>query len=154
MSFSVERVILFLATGAFSGYSPFAPGTVGTLVGICIFLILPPVPPLFSIMILLLLFFLSVFLSYKAEKILQEKDSEHIVIDEIFGFLVTMAFLPCEVFYIVLGFFLFRLFDITKIFPANLVESKFRNGYGVVMDDFVAGIYANLILQCVRFLKA
>lgn len=146
-----ERVILFVATGAYSGYSPIAPGTVGTLVGIGIYLIIYNPNPLIYTTMLLLLFFLAVLISDKAEKILLESDSRHIVIDEIFGFLVTMAFIPNRLVYIILGFFFFRVFDILKIFPVNFFDKKVKNGYGIVLDDLFAGIYANLLLQGVRF---
>ncbi|MFA4911735.1 MAG: phosphatidylglycerophosphatase A [Desulfobacteria bacterium] len=146
-----ERVILFVATGAYSGYSPIAPGTAGTLVGIGIYLIIYNPNPLIYTTILLLLFFLAVLISDKAEKILLENDSRHIVIDEIFGFLVTMAFVPRSLLYIVLGFFFFRVFDILKIFPINFFDKKVKNGYGIVLDDLFAGIYANLLLQGVQF---
>ena len=145
-----ERVILFVATGAYSGYSPIAPGTAGTLVGIGIYLIIYNPNPLIYTTILLLLFFVAVLISDKAEKILLENDSRHIVIDEIFGFMVTMAFVPSSLLYIVLGFFFFRIFDILKIFPANFFDKKVKNGYGIVLDDLFAGIYANILLQGVR----
>lgn len=154
MSSFMERIVLFIATGACSGYTPVIPGTVGTLVGIGIFLIFYTHSPFVYAAILLLFFFLAVFISDKAENILQEKDSKHIVIDEIFGFMVAMAFLPNRFLYIVLGFFFFRLFDILKIFPANRIERKLKNGYGVVLDDFIAGVYTNLLLQGLRFLKS
>jgi phosphatidylglycerophosphatase A len=146
-----ERVILFVATGAYSGYSPIAPGTAGTLAGIGIYLIIYNPNPLIYTTILLLLFFLAVLISDKAEKILLENDSRHIVIDEIFGFMVTMAFIPSSLLYIVLGFFFFRVFDILKIFPVNFFDKKVKNGYGIVLDDLFAGIYANLLLQGVQF---
>ncbi|KAF0118046.1 MAG: phosphatidylglycerophosphatase A [bacterium] len=146
-----ERVILFVATGAYSGYSPVAPGTAGTLVGVGIYLIVYSPNPLIYTTILLSMFFLAVLISDKAEKILLENDSRHIVIDEIFGFMVTMAFVPSSLLYIVLGFFFFRVFDILKIFPANFFDKKVKNGYGIVLDDLFAGIYANLLLQGVRF---
>lgn len=146
-----ERVILFIATGAYSGYSPVVPGTAGTLVGIGIYFIIYTPNPLIYTAILLLLFFLAVLISDKAEKILLENDSKHIVIDEIFGFMVTMAFVPSSFLYIVLGFFFFRVFDILKIFPANFFDKRVKNGYGIVLDDLFAGIYANLLLQGIRF---
>jgi len=148
-----KRIILFIATGAFSGYSPFFPGTIGTLVGIGIYLVIYTSDPLTYVVILVILFIPSALISDKAEKILLENDSKHIVIDEIFGFLVTMTFLPNRLLYIVLGFFFFRLFDIIKIFPANIIDKKIKNGWGVVLDDLVAGVYANLVLQGVLFLK-
>jgi len=148
-----ERVILFIATGAYSGYSPIVPGTVGTLVGIGLYLIICNTSPLIYSTIALLLFFLAVLISGKAEKILNEKDSIHIVIDEIFGFIVTMAFVPISFLYIVLGFFFFRVFDILKIFPVNFFDEKVKGGYGIVLDDLFAGIYANLLLQAIRFFR-
>ena len=151
MSSFFERVILFVATGAYSGYSPIAPGTAGTLAGIGIYLIIYNPNPLIYTTILLLLFFPAVLISDKAEKILLENDSKHIVIDEIFGFMVTMAFVPSSLLYIVLGFFFFRVFDILKIFPVNFFDKRVKNGYGIVLDDLFAGIYANLLLQGIRF---
>ena len=73
-----------------------------------------------------------------------------IVIDEIAGYLVTMFMIPLSVEYIIIGFFLFRFFDITKIYPASAAE-KMGGGPGVVMDDVVAGIYANLSLRLLIF---
>lgn len=146
-----ERVILFVATGAYSGYSPIAPGTAGTLVGVGIYLIIYNPNPLIYTAILLPMFFLTVLISDRAEKILLENDSKHIVIDEIFGFLMTMVFVPSSFPYIVLGFFFFRVFDILKIFPINFFDKKVKNGYGIVLDDLFAGIYANLLLQGIRF---
>jgi phosphatidylglycerophosphatase A len=148
-----NRLILFVATGAYSGYFPVFPGTVGTLVGIGIYLLIYTSNPLFYISILFCLFFFAVFISAKGEKILLENDSSHIVIDEIFGFLVAMAFVPNRFLYIVLGFFFFRLFDIIKIFPASYFDKKVKNGYGVVLDDLVAGVYTNLVLQGFRFIR-
>ena len=151
MSSFFERVILFVATGAYSGYSPIAPGTAGTLVGIGIYLIIYNPNPFIYTTILLFLFFLAVLISDKAEKILLENDSKHIVIDEIFGFIVTMAFVPGSLLYIVLGFLFFRVFDILKIFPVNFFDKRVKGGYGIVLDDLFAGIYANLLLQGIRF---
>ncbi|MDY6855437.1 MAG: phosphatidylglycerophosphatase A [Thermodesulfobacteriota bacterium] len=148
-----DRFILFVATGAFSGYFPVFPGTVGTLVGIGIYLLIYAFNPLFYIGILICLFFFAVLISAKGEKILHENDSSQIVIDEIFGFLVAMAFVPNRFVYIALGFFFFRLFDIIKVFPAGFFDKKIKNGYGVVLDDLVAGVYTNLVLHGLRFIN-
>lgn len=154
MSFNLgERFILFVATGAYSGYFPVFPGTVGTLVGIGIYLLICTLNPLFYASILIVLFFFAVLFSAQGEKILRENDSSQIVIDEIFGFLVAMAFVPNRFVYILLGFFFFRLFDVIKIFPAGFFDKKMKNGYGVVLDDLVAGVYTNLVLQCLRFIS-
>ena len=85
-------------------------------------------------------------MSGEAEKIFNEKDSSCIVIDEIVGFQFAMFLATPTVLHIFLGFLLFRFFDIAKPFPIRLCERKFSGGYGVVGDDIVAGIYANIIL--------
>jgi len=102
---------------------------------------------------LIALFFLASWLAAKAEKIFEQKDCRKIVIDEIVGFLVTMSFLPPKIGYIILGFILFRCFDIIKPFPVGTFERKLRGGYAVVADDIMAGVYANIILQLLHFFK-
>ena len=79
------------------------------------------------------------------------KDDRRIVIDEMMGFFVTMLWLPRTVFFIVIGFFLFRFFDILKPPPIRRLEN-IQGGFGVVLDDVVAGIYANIALQLVRLI--
>ncbi len=143
----MKRAIIFIATGAYSGYFPVAPGTAGTLVGVILYLFLYRLHPLFYLIIIILLFSLGVWLSGEAEKILNKKDPGYIVIDEIVGFMVTMFLLPEGVWFIIGGFFLFRLLDILK--PFQQIE-RIRGGLGVMLDDIVAGILANLILQSFR----
>ena len=138
--------IKLLATWGGSGYSPFASGTVGTLAAIPFYLWLAKLPPALYLLTLIAFFFLACWISGKAEMIFQEKDSGRIVIDEVVGYLVTMTAIPCDWRYIVAGFFLFRLFDIVKPPPANWFDSKLKNGYGVVLDDVAAGVYAWLCL--------
>jgi len=91
-------------------------------------------------------FFLSCWVSGRAEVIFNEKDSGKIVIDEVVGYLVTMTAIPFDWRYMVAGFFLFRLFDIVKPQPARWFDRKMKNGYGVVLDDVAAGIYSWLCL--------
>lgn len=138
--------IKLLATWGGSGYSPFASGTVGTLAAIPFYLWLAGLSTPFYLLTLAAFFFLACWVSGKAETIFQEKDSGKIVIDEVVGYLVTMTAIPCDWRYIVAGFFLFRLFDIVKPPPANWFDRKLKNGYGVVLDDVAAGVYAWLCL--------
>lgn len=138
--------IKLLATWGGSGYSPFASGTVGSLAAIPFYLWLARLPLPFYLLTLAAFFFLSCWISGKAEIIFQEKDSGKIVIDEVVGYLVTMTAIPFDWRYIVAGFFLFRLFDIVKPPPANWFDRKLKNGYGVVLDDVAAGFYAWLCL--------
>lgn len=142
----MNRAVLFIATGAYSGYSPFAPGTAGTVVAIPLYLLISGLPPLFFAAVVLLLLPLSFWSAGIAEEIFGSKDSSQIVIDEIIGFLVTMFLVPFGLPYIIAGFFLFRFFDIIKPYPVSAME-KLGGGVGVVLDDVVAGVYANIVLQ-------
>jgi phosphatidylglycerophosphatase A len=143
----MSRFILFLATGFGVGYSPIAPGTLGTLVAIPIYYFLSEIPsPLYEIT-LVGFFFLSVWVSENAEVFFGRKDDPRIVIDEIMGFLVTTLWVPKTLRFIIMGFFLFRFFDILKPFPIRFMEKKFKGGYGVVLDDVMAGVYANIVLH-------
>ncbi|MCL4244774.1 MAG: phosphatidylglycerophosphatase A [Candidatus Dadabacteria bacterium] len=90
----------------------------------------------------------SVWASDVTEKAAGRTDPGFIVADEVSGYLVTMAFAPVSVTSVVLGFFLFRLFDITKPPPARQLE-RLGGGLGIVMDDVAAGVYANVVLQVV-----
>ena len=97
-------------------------------------------------------FVLACWVAGEAEKILGEKDSHKIVIDEIVGFLVTFIAIKLTFFHFLLGFLLVRFFDVIKLYPARMVEKKLPGGFGVVGDDVIAGIYANLVLQCIIFI--
>ncbi len=138
----MRRFVIFFATWWGTGYSPIASGTVGTVAAIPLYLILGNLSILPYLLLLVPLTLFSCWVSGRAELIFNEKDSGKIVIDEVIGYLVTMTGVPLSWKGAVLGFFLFRLFDIVKLFPANVIDRKVKNGYGVVMDDVVAGVYA------------
>ncbi len=89
------------------------------------------------------------WVSSEAEKLFSRKDPGLIVIDEMAGFLMTLLFIPWSAKSVVIGFFVFRLMDITKPFPIRRIEAKLPGGWGVVGDDILAGIYANLVLRIV-----
>jgi len=139
-------LIKLLATWGGSGYAPFASGTFGTLAAIPFYLALAQLSLPLYLLTLTAFFFLACWVSGKAEIIFNEKDSGKIVIDEVVGYLVTMAAIPFAWRYIIAGFFLFRLFDIVKPPPARWFDQKVKNGYGVVLDDVAAGVYAWLCL--------
>jgi len=142
---------LAIATGLGVGYSPVVPGTMGTLVAIPVYLLLSQIPfPLYELT-LVTFFFLSSWISENAEKHFGKRDDQRIVIDEIMGFLVTMLWIPKTVRCLIFGFFLFRFFDILKPFPIRHLERKWKGGYGVVFDDVLAGVYANIILQIISY---
>ena len=146
----MSYIILLIATGFGAGYAPIAPGTAGTLVAIPVFLVLSSIPfPLYEITILTFFFFAS-WISGEAQSCWGRKDDLRIVIDEIMGYLITMLWLPKTLFFIILGFFLFRFFDIFKPPPIRLLE-RVKGGYGVVLDDVLAGVYANIVLQIISY---
>jgi phosphatidylglycerophosphatase A len=145
----MKRFILFLATGFGVGYSPIAPGTLGTLVAIPIYYFLSEIPSPFYEIILVGFFFLSVWISENAERYFGKKDDRRIVIDEIVGFIITMLWIPKTILFIIIGFFLFRFFDILKPFPIRRLEKRLKGGYGVVLDDVLAGVYGNIILHLI-----
>lgn len=143
----MNRLILVLATVGYLGYLPFAPGTAGTGAGILVFLLFSSFTPAAYLWGTGILFVFACWVAGRAEAILGQKDSPRIVIDELVGYLVTMAFLPCSPATAAGGFLFFRLLDIIKPPPAGFIERRMHGGLAVVLDDAVAGVYANLLLQ-------
>jgi phosphatidylglycerophosphatase A len=138
-----------MATGFGVGYSPLAPGTLGTLLAIPVYYFLSNIsPPIYEIT-LIGFFFLSVWISENAEIFFGKEDDGRIVIDEMMGFLITMLWVPKTILFVIIGFFLFRFFDILKPFPIRRLERRLKGGFGVVLDDVVAGVYGNIILQII-----
>ena len=147
----MNRFFLLFAAGFGVGYSPIAPGTLGTLITIPIYYFLSAIrSPIYEVTIIAF-FFLSVWISEKAEIFFGKRDDSRIVIDEMMGFLITMLWVPKTAIFIIIGFFLFRFFDIVKPPPIRFIE-RARGGFGVVLDDVVAGVYSNIILQIISYL--
>jgi len=146
----MRRFVILLSTWWGTGYSPIASGTVGTLAAIPLYLLLARLPISQYLLLLIPLTIFSCWVSERAEVIFDEKDSGKIVIDEVVGYLVTMTGAPLSLSAIILGFFLFRFFDIVKVPPANIIDRRLKNGCGVVLDDVVAGIYACLMLHLLQ----
>ncbi|MEE9614271.1 MAG: phosphatidylglycerophosphatase A [Thermodesulfobacteriota bacterium] len=147
-----NSIIMFLATGAYSGYSPFAPGTVGTLWGIPLAFALSLLPPLWGAAALALAIVGACLLASEAAGIAEKKDPSCIVLDEIVGFGAATFLLPFTAQNVILAFILFRFFDILKPYPAGLIDSRLPGGAGIVLDDVAAGIYANVTAQiAIRF---
>ena len=145
-----EKLITFLATGFGSGLAPFAPGTMGTLVGVVICLLCLPLPWPMRLLIVIALLALSIYVAGRAEKIYQKKDDQRIVIDEIIGFQITMLPVAITILHLCVGFVLFRVFDILKPFPIGNLQ-RLPGGWGVVIDDGAAGIYAGVILFALNY---
>lgn len=138
----------FLAFGLGSGAAPYAPGTFGTLAAIPFYLLLALYTSLWMYaFIVFVLFFFGVWLCDRTERDLGTHDHSGIVWDEFIGYFVTMFMVPLHWWWVVAGFLLFRLFDIWKPFPVRQFERRFAGGFGVMIDDVIAGLYANLALQ-------
>jgi len=144
--------ILLSATGLGAGFSPIVPGTMGTLLAIPFYYFVSSIPSPIYELTLVAFFFFSSWISNQAERYWGKKDDRRIVIDEIMGFLVTMLWIPRSPLFIVAGFLLFRFFDILKPFPIRRLE-QVRSGFGVVLDDVLAGVYANIILHLLYLIK-
>jgi phosphatidylglycerophosphatase A len=146
----MRTFILFLATGAYSGYAPVASGTVGTLVAIPLIFLSAQLFS-FSVVLHLIVIVLAIagacWVADVADRKLAEHDSSKIVIDEFAGFLVATAAMEVTWAQLFLAFFLFRLFDIVKPPPASFFDEKVPGGIGVVLDDVCAGLYTNLIVR-------
>ena len=146
----MRSFILFLATGAYSGYTPVASGTVGSLVAIPLIFLSAQLFS-FSVVLHLVVIVLAIagacWVADAADHELKEHDSGKIVIDEVIGFLVATAAMEVTWSQLFLAFFLFRLFDIVKPPPANFFDEKVPGGIGVVLDDVCAGLYTNLIVR-------
>ncbi len=149
----LHPVTRFIATGAFLGYAPIAPGTAGALgCAVLLWFFLPDVLPgapliAISLIVLSTLAFvaMSIWASTRAE-LRFGKDASRIVIDEYAGMLIAVLFLPKTLTVYAVAFVLFRILDILKPFPARRAESL-PGGFGIVMDDVIAGIYANALLR-------
>ena len=134
------------------GRLPVAPGTWGSLFALLTWLILIPyISSLTLILINLILFVVGVITSSRIEKELKENDPSLVVIDEWVGQWIALFFLPQSIIWGIVAFGLFRIFDIWKPYPIYKFD-KMQGGWGIMMDDVLAGIYALLIIQILRFL--
>jgi phosphatidylglycerophosphatase A len=150
----MRALIVFIATGAYSGFSPFAPGTAGSLVGVLVvWMAYGPLwsdSPLLALVAFVAAFIISCWIAGRAEEIFKEPDSSKIVIDEVLGMVATMYGNPLTVPWMVAGFVLFRIFDVMKPFPAGWIDRRVEGGTGVMLDDLTSAIYANILLQVAR----
>jgi len=138
-----------LATGFYVGKIPKAPGTWGSLVAVVPWLLIRDLPLSSYLLILAAVFVVGFFVSGSAEKILDSPDAGCIVIDEFLGIFITLAGAPDHPAAWLLGFILFRIFDIAKPFPVSWFDRRIHGGIGIMMDDVIAGIYALACLQLI-----
>jgi len=147
-----QKLTYFIGFGFGTGTLPIAPGTFGTLIAIPLYLLLRPLPWPAYVAIVLLLTLASMWLCDKLSKEIHVHDHQGMNLDEIIGFLITMIYAPTHWVWIVIGFGLFRLFDIWKPWPIGFLDAKIHGGFGMVLDDVVAGIYSLIVLQALTWM--
>lgn len=142
----MDRFFMFIATGAYSGYLPKAPGTWGSAAGVILWLALCRLPLTSYLAVVAVLFILGVASAGAAEKIVDRGDPGLVVIDEIVGQLIALTTVPLKPAPVILAFILFRIFDILKPFPVGWLDRHIHGGLGIMLDDVIAGLYALVIL--------
>ncbi len=143
------RLAIAIASVGYVGYAPVMPGTFGSLAGVLVFWLLRSSGVLWvNAVAALLALAIGTWAAHVTERALARPDPGIVVIDEVLGMLTTLAFLPASLTVTLVGFLIFRVLDIVKPFPAAALE-RVPGGYGIMLDDLMAGIYANLALRLV-----
>lgn len=137
----IDKVLSFFNTCCFVGWIPFAPGTFASLFAAALIYLFPAV---FGSVIFAVACVIFAVATINGERY-EGEDPGHIVIDEFAGMCVAMAGHKVTLVNVLIGFVLFRIFDILKPFPVNRME-RLKGGYGVVGDDVVAGIFGNILI--------
>ena len=142
-----DFVAMFLATGAYIGKIPLAPGTFGSLWGIPAAYGLSRMPVTVAVAATGAFILFSIVVAHRAVQVIGREDPGCVVIDEVAGMMVTMVAIPFHPETAAAGFVVFRLLDILKPFPIRTLERRIPGGAGVVLDDVAAGLMANLLLR-------
>lgn len=145
----MDRIFMFIATGAGTGYLPIAPGTWGSLPGVALWFALHNLEPLPYGAVIAAILAVGTFCAGSAEKIVDRADPGIVVIDEVVGQMIALSGAPLHPGAALLGFLVFRVFDVLKPFPANWVDRHIHGGLGIMLDDVAAGLYSLLVLQLV-----
>ena len=141
----------FLAFGFGSGLAPVAPGTFGTVMAVLLYLLMMQLSLVPYLIIVAIVSIVGIWICDKSSKLLGVHDHGGIVWDEFAGFFITMIAAPVGWIWIVIGFALFRLFDIWKPWPISLLDKKVEGGLGIMIDDVVAGVYALICVQLLHY---
>ena len=144
---SLNTLAVAIATSLGVGYVPFAPGTFGSLAGVALWATLPS-SPWAALIAIVIVFVVGAWSAGVTERHFKSTDPGPVVIDEVLGMLITLFLVPVEWTGVAIGFLLFRAFDVIKPFPADRLE-RLHGGIGVMADDAMAAVYANLALRLV-----
>lgn len=148
----MTRLAVFIATVGYCGYFPIAPGTVGSAAGLVFYLLVWWTgSPIVEVGLIAGLFAAGVWAGTIAERYFGGIDPAPIVMDEVVGMLITLAFIPVGLSGAFAGFVLFRIYDVVKPYPAARFE-QLHGGLGVMADDAMAAVYANITLRIVMWL--
>lgn len=148
-NFRIANPIHFLALGFGSGLLPKAPGTYGTLAAIPLYLLLAPTTISTYLAIVIIMSIAGIYICGKAAEDAGVHDHGAIVWDEIVGFLITMFMVPLSWQSVVIGFILFRIFDIFKPWPISFVDKNLHGGLGIMVDDILAGFAALICMHLI-----
>lgn len=149
VQFDISDPIQLLAVGFGSGLMPKAPGTFGTLAAIPFFLCLSLLTPLFYALTVLFLSVVGIYICGKAAEAVGVHDHGAIVWDEFIGYFITMFMIPLSWQSVLVGFILFRVFDILKPWPISLADKKLHGGFGIMFDDVLAGVFSLVIMHLI-----
>jgi len=142
----LKHPIHFLALGFGSGLAPKAPGTFGTLMAVPLFVVMAYVLTTTQLYIAIaLVSVVGIYICDQSAKLLGVHDHPGIVWDEFAGYFISMLFLPVNALTLLLAFGLFRFFDILKPWPIRWIDKKVAGGFGIMLDDIIAGVFANII---------
>ena len=145
--------VRWVAFGLGVGLLPMAPGTFGTLLAVpLVLLLLAFLDPLVYAIVCVALVGMAIMVADRVEHQLGQEDPGVIVIDEVAGFVVAMAFLPAKLWVVVIAFAIFRLLDILKPPPIDWIERRFKGGIAIVADDVVAGLLTNAVVHLLLLL--
>jgi phosphatidylglycerophosphatase A len=147
---SLSGTANFIALGGGLGLAPKAPGTFGTLLGIPL-LFLMPSNIVAYLAVVVVLFTLGVWVCHACAKSLGVHDHPGIVWDEVVGYLITMIAVPKTLLWVVVGFILFRIFDILKPWPISWVDKQVHGGLGIMLDDVLAALFALIVIQAALY---
>lgn len=144
----IRRIGVFIATIAYVGYAPVAPGTFGSAAGLAVYYLVRRAggAPLLELAVIAAVFLIGIWSGTEAEHFFGGTDPGPVVIDEVMGMLITLALVPVTVMGAVVGFLVFRVLDVIKPWPAARFEAL-PGGLGVMADDAMAAVYGNLIMQ-------
>jgi len=141
-----KNPIHLISCGFGTGASPYAPGTVGTVLGVAIYLPMSYLPLPEYLLVTLAAFLLGVYVCGVTGKALGEHDHSGIVWDEVVGYMITMTAIPFDWLWMLVGFIVFRIFDVIKPWPIRVIDKKIKGGFGVMFDDVLAGIFAWVVM--------